>query len=276
MRALLGPALALAAGMIAGAAAVLLVRRRVSPKVLQSHNEGIENYLVILTALYGIMTAFVILNLWDQQRAAELNTVRESSDLTAIFRLGRGFSSPHREAVLDAAEAYTHSVIESEWDVMLRETADKLEISEVDRLSVHYPILDRLWDAIIAAKPASEAQRSLQTESITRYEDLLTARRSRLLDSEKRLVPYLWLLLSVGGLFTVLCTLYIGMENELSQAALTGMCAGFIALMLFVVHDLENPFRGSWAIEKEPYQLALMRMDSIRSGSAPAAAAKAR
>jgi hypothetical protein len=268
MSSLLTPLAILAVSMVVSGAVVIAVRRKVPLKVLQSHNEGIENYLVILSALYGIMTAFVILDLWAQHRAAEVNTVQESNAATAIFRLGRSFPSPQREQILDATQVYVRGVIDTEWDLMLAENASKQSHSRVDQLSIEYPLLDRVWDPLVSAQPGTETQKSIQAQAIARYEDLLAARRTRLLDSEKRVVPYVGLLLVLGGLFTAICMLYIGMENAWSQVLLTGMCVGFIALMLFVVHDLENPFRGSWAVGKESYSLALRRMESVRAGDA--------
>lgn len=263
MSSLVWPLCVLAAGMLLAAAGHFTVRHHVPLPILRAHNEAIGNYLVILATLYGILLGFTILTLWGGQQDAEKNTVVEANELTSLFRIGRSLPGSRQGDLLSGIRAYARSVADKEWKSMARNTGAKENFSEIDRLSIEYPVLDEIWADLTAFKPATEAEKILLAQAVRRYEGLLAARRIRLLESERHLPPYLWVVMVVGGVFIVACTYFIGMENIRSQAILIAMTAGFIGLMLFVIWDMENPFRGFWAVSKKPYELSIMRMDSV-------------
>jgi hypothetical protein len=246
---LVEPILLTLAVMLLSGAGFYLVRRRVSLDVLRAHNEAVENYIVIIAALYGVLLAFVVLELWEQQRSAEENVSREAISLRVLYRLGAFL--PGAAEVQEAARRYTESIPAKEWTLMLGRRAGHEERSHE---------MDRLWSVLMAIEPRTERERTVFAEAVSRLTALAEYRRVRLADSGKELAAYLWLALVVGGLFLVATTYFIGLENLKSQILLTAMSGGFIALVLFVVHDLQSSFHGNWRVNPEPYYSVLEMM----------------
>jgi hypothetical protein len=235
--------------MLLCGAGFYVVRRRVPLNVLRAHNEAVENYIVIIAALYGVLLAFVVLELWEQQRDAEENVSREAISLRVLYRLGAFL--PNAGEVRKVTREYTASIPRAEWPHMLEGVRAHQENS---------PELNRLWSVFMAVEPRTEREKAVFSDVVSRLGALSETRRTRLIDSGKVLASYLWAALLIGGVFLVATTYFIGLENTRSQIALTAMSGGFIALVLFVVHDLQSPFHGEWRIDPEPYYSVLEMM----------------
>lgn len=238
-------------GMIGCALCVLAIRRRFQLDLLQPNNEVVAHYLTLVTALYGLFFGFVIVSLWEQQRGAEDNVVQEASDLRTVFRLADGVSDPARSRIRAAAVDYAGEVIEDEWPRLVEGDAT---------LSYHHPAKDRIWQAIMAHTPADDREHAFFGSLIEHFESLSDARRKRSYDSLRGLPAYLWLILVLGSGLSIACTLFLGTSNLRTQALLSGVSGGLIALMLFVVHDLQHPFSGHWVVSPAAFELAAERM----------------
>jgi hypothetical protein len=246
-------------GLLACALCVLGIRRRFRLDLLQPNNEVVAHYLTLLTALYGLFFGFVIVSLWEQQRSAEDNVVQEASDLRTVFRLADGLAEPARTQIRRATIDYAHEVLADEWPRL---------VAGDETLSYHHPAKDRIWQAILDHAPDDERQQAFLASLIEHFENLSDSRRKRSYDSLRSLPAYLWLILVLGSGLSVACTLFIGTVNLRTQALLSGVSGGLIALMLFVVWDLQHPFGGHWVVSPEPFRLAAERMQHALHGPA--------
>ena len=238
-------------GMIGCAVSVLVIRRRFQLDLLQPNNEVVAHYLTLVTALYGLFFGFVIVSLWEQQRGAEDNVVQEASALRTVFRLAEGVAEPARSQIQAAAVDYARDVIEVEWSRL---------VEGDETLSHQHPAKDRIWQAIIGHTPGDDREYEFVGPLIEHFESLSDARRKRSYDSLRGLPAYLWLILVLGSGLSIACTLFLGTVNLRTQALLSGVSGGLIALMLFVVHDLQNPFSGHWVVDPGAFELAAERM----------------
>jgi hypothetical protein len=96
---------------------------------------------------------------------------------------------------------------------------------------------------------------------IDHFESLSDARNQRCYDALRTLPDYLWLILVMGSGLSIACTFFIGTANLRTQVLLSGVSGGLIALMLFVVYDLQRPFRGYWVASPQAFELAVERME---------------
>lgn len=246
-------------GFLAIALCVLLIRRRFHLDILQSNNEIVAHYLTIVTALYGLFFGFVIVSLWEQQRDAEDNIIAEAKELRTVFRLADGLSEPARGEIRAMAIAYAREVIDTEWPQL---------IAGDEALSYHHPAKSRLWARIVSHTPATDVEQTFFGSLVEHFESLSDARNQRSYDALRTLPDYLWLILVLGSALSIACTFFIGTANLRTQLLLSGVSGGLIVLMLFVVHDLQRPFRGYWVASPMAFELAVERMEHAVKESA--------
>ena len=66
-----------------------------------------------------------------------------------------------------------------------------------------------------------------------------------------------WLVLLVGGLFTVSYTFFFGMKNIKAQYLCTTTLTVTITLILFLIYVLDHPFTGANRVSTEPLRQAM-------------------
>lgn len=240
-------------GFLVFGACVFLERRYVPLQVLQRNNEMITHYLAIVMGLYGVLSGFIIVSLWEQQRMAEDNIVLEASELRTVFRLSQGLGEPVQSELRQASIGYARAVIEREWQRLVRGDPT---------LNFDHPEKDRMWRAIVAYEPRGPREEALYEELLSHFEDLSDARRKRCYDAQRGLPAYLWLVFLVGSFLCLACILFIGTESLRTEAFLTGICGGLVCLLIFVVYDLQSPFRGRWIATPRAFESALERMQN--------------
>ena len=99
--------------------------------------------------------------------------------------------------------------------------------------------------------------------------DLLTAierdRVSRLSMSSGGLHGFLWAVLWTGTIVTVGFTLLFAFENVPLQLTMIGTLAFALALVLFLIASLDNPFRGQVRVSSEAFHNALRNFEQIET-----------
>jgi len=242
-------------GSLLTAFGVVHLRRRVDHPFLHTSGDVIGNYVMVVTAIYGIFAAFVIVNLWEQRNLAERNIIDETNALHGLFRVAKTLPQPQRGALLRGAHRYVAAVLEEEWPAMLK--------GDVHHLEIDYSHVDPLWAPLMSLEPRSERDKTLYSEAIRHCEDILMARRIRLLDSEKSLAVHLWIILIAGALINIAFMFMVGAEHAGAQALFTGMSTCLILLLIFAVADLQRPFKGEWRVTPEPFSVLRDRMDEV-------------
>jgi hypothetical protein len=101
-------------------------------------------------------------------------------------------------------------------------------------------------------------QRVLETS-----EKAYIARRTRLLDAEAALGSLLWTLVIVGGLATIVPTLFIHVEHRGFLVVAKTCMITLLVLTVYTIYDLQRPFRWSWPVEPRPYILIQERMQQV-------------
>jgi hypothetical protein len=68
-----------------------------------------------------------------------------------------------------------------------------------------------------------------------------------------------------------------GLGDFPSLALMTASLAGCVSFVLFLIHDLDNPFTGDWRVTPEPLVLVLERLElAARMAAEPGAGEGAR
>ena len=144
--------------------ATLLLVRRFFPSLAR----GEENEIAVLSveivgAVYGILLGFIIVSLWEGFDAADENVGREATALSQIVRSAQAFDPVARDEVTRAVGAYTHAVVDEEWDLLREGKASTLAANDISAL---YAVLQ-------SYEPKTEAQKTFYTASVERLNDAL-------------------------------------------------------------------------------------------------------
>jgi hypothetical protein len=251
-------------GLSIGAALVgqVVVRRLVRQELLSAHTTVAGIIYATLAVVYGVILGQVVIAAWGDYTDAENAVDLEVSSLVNLYRLADGWPAADREAVQQAVIAYAQAVLDSEWPAMQR--------GELPVSAGGYPPMLAIWEAYREITEPSVRASYEFGASIGELTDLESARSLRLVVSERPLPNLLWAALFTGAVITVAFSYLLAVENRLVQGMMLGALSGLIALLLFLVHTLEYPFRGSTGIEPSAFKVMLVQTGPPATRDGPA------
>jgi hypothetical protein len=172
-----------------------------------------------------------------------------------LFRLAREFPAPAGPELMQQIVAYNKEIVSLEWPLMAN-----LDFSELDRRSSK---LDKIWEDSVHLHPVSPVEEALYHRVLEAGEKTYVARRMRLLDAEASLGHLLWTLVILGGIATIVPTLFIHVQHVHFLVIAKTCMVTLLVMTVYTIYDLQRPFHSSWPIEPRPYILVQERMEQI-------------
>lgn len=106
-----------------------------------------------------------------------------------------------------------------------------------------------------------EFQEDRKSEALDKLNEVYSERHERLTRAfDRGVVAVVWFVLIVGSLVCVLLPNLFGGTKLFPHIVLVSTLAGALALLLFAIFQLQNPFSGGSRIEPEAFQWALARL----------------
>ncbi|MEU6239237.1 DUF4239 domain-containing protein [Kitasatospora sp. NPDC047058] len=223
----------------------LLAYRRHPALATGEHNEMVGVVLGMFGAIYGIILAFVIVNLWTQLEGTMSVVATEATSASQIVRDARAFPPEHQAAVDAAVKGYVHSVVEVQWPLMREGRGD------FSRTAEH---VEAMYAALRGFEPQSQSEQVFYQEAVDSLNDVVAQRRSRIADSKLSLPPLLWLLVIGGALVILPLTFIYGIRNRRIRLLFVGSVAGLIGFSLLLVLVLDRPFAGDLCVSPQPFK----------------------
>jgi hypothetical protein len=232
-------------------AGLVLVQRLVPLPLRESHNEGLAIIYAALYVMFGVMVGFSAYLVLNKYNTSQETVKREANSVEEIYRLAEQFPEPKREQIQELATSYARVVVDEEWPLM-RE----------DEVSPRAGALaDELQRSIQDFEPGTVSEQTLYSQGLERVRDLDEAREVRLLNVREGLPPILWIALVSIGIDTILFTYFVGMKNAWLHAwAVAALTAG-IALILYAIAALDQPFGTDFRVGSEAFELALRAIE---------------
>ena len=241
-------------GMALACLGLLLTRALVPDQELgrTDANVAIAGYVATIATIYAVLLAFVVFVVWEQLNDARHVVEAEGSQMENLLRMRLGVPEPARSSLGRALVAYGDAVVREEWSVSRvghRQGAGDVESAR--------GALDAAWETVTRLEPTSHAEEVVHEQLIKGMDELSKLRSKRLLMDQQRMHPIMWTLLIGGALFTVASMALFQMESAWLHAVLSALLGGVLTFILFLVHDLDDPFDGIWQVEVEPISRAL-------------------
>jgi hypothetical protein len=215
----------------------------------------VAGYLYAVVGLvYGILMAFVVFAVWERYASVDGAVTAEAADLVTVFRDTQFFPAHLRPTAQADLVAYAHHVMETEWpthgELLTHKTPDPL---------------NPLWKIFSEVRPQTGWQIAQAQNTGAHIYTLENQRHLRHLSGEATLPAIFWLVLILGGAFTVGFSYFFHIEQFLVQASMTAVLAGLIGSVLFLIVCLNDPFTGQVHVSKYPFAHALLQFEALNN-----------
>jgi hypothetical protein len=232
----------------------LLAFRAVAPiDDLRAASNELGNYLQTVGGIYAVLLAFVVYVVWGQFNEARIYLDREATALVDLHRTSSALPSRSRAQIQSGLRDYVDAVLRDEWPAMA--CGDEATLDRVAEL------LELVWLAIHACKPANDCQHTVYGEVLGRFNQLTDLRTSRLSAARARIPVAMSILLYTGALLTVGSVYLLAFDKLWLHMLVTAALAGAISHILFLIRDLDDAFAGDWQIAKAPFERARRNFD---------------
>jgi hypothetical protein len=240
--------------MVIAGSISLLIRRLFPLHTLQAHHEVAFPIFLQIGVIYAMLLSLVFSVAWDGFRKTQNDLEMEAASLITLVHLSQGLSNPTRQQIQQGIARYTQSIISREWDVMKSRHED----------IITWELLNGIENIYLTFQPKNITENAIYTESLRRLSDARTYRRTRIFQVTQPEPFGLWVMLSAMGLTVMGISYLFGMEYVWSQAALTAVLAGMIAVIIMVVIVLDRPYSGFVPmVQPKVFEDALQKINLI-------------
>jgi hypothetical protein len=240
--------LVVAVSTVLAVAGMFFVRSKVNLKTLQSYHEVAGYLLGVIGTLYAVLLGFVTVEAMNNVQDARVTVEQEANCLANVFLLSDGMGKDTRLLVQRTCRRYSDRVIDEEWKAMEK---GQFSLGAYTEIAV-------LWATVTRFKPTDQTEANLHQEMLSQISDLANSRRLRLIQGTHGISPVLWVVLIIGGVFTVIFTYFFGVEDLRIQAFMTVMVAMILSLNMFLISIFGYPYSGELAVRPSAFMLDRM------------------
>jgi Na+/proline symporter len=235
---------------LAALAGLYIVRKNYPAEVLKENHEVAAIIFNAFGLFYGVMVAFVVFVTWSGYSDATKNLEMEANEVADIFHSTEAFPEPARGVIRQGLIDYATSVYN-----------DELKRMSKGEIGLHSTsAMPRLLTAFYQIDEKTMPNRELYAETLKRLNTLAEYRRLRIFAGNDTVPSAIWLVLLVGGVFTVSYTFFFGMKNIRAQYLITTTLTVTITLILFLIYVLDHPFTGTSKVSAEPLKQVMAVM----------------
>lgn len=214
--------------------------------------------LSILATLYAVVLGFVVVDVSDNVQQSKVNIEAEANAMLNIHMFSDGLDPRDKAAIGVSCMAYANAVVDHEWDGM----------SEGKLCPETWITMRQVWASIKNCTPVGEKQNAFYASILENYNQMLSARRTRLVTAIGYVSPIMWLVL-IGGAITTIGFTYFFRTNSLrSQILMTALVSVTLALNLYLIVINSSPFAGDFKIRPQAFSLAA-KMMAMKTGCPP-------
>ncbi|HEX9335991.1 MAG TPA: hypothetical protein VF892_08895 [Pseudonocardiaceae bacterium] len=246
----IGAAWVIGVAILAGACAYF-ARHFTNKEGRAENNESAGQVFTIVGGLQAVLIAFVLIGLFDAVGAAQDTSYQEANSLVAMTWAGDELPQPAGTEIRSLAVTYAHQVINTEWPQMAAHNAVS---------TTGWSTLTELQKAISDTKTTSLWQDSRKAEASNQLLTLYQSRQQRLTDAAAGVSTVIWFALAIGSLLSLGLPLLFGGPKMRAHIVIVSTFAATLAVLLFAIYQLQNPFAGGASIGPDAFRGALGRL----------------
>ena len=213
-------------------------------------NDIVGYVLSCFCVFYGLLLGLIAVTAYQNVSDAGANVGREAAALAALYEDVSGYPDPYGQDLRWLLRDYTRYVIKYAWPLQRRGI-----VPEEGTIRAR-----AFQERLIAFQPATPAQEIIHAEALRQFNVFLEARRLRLFSVNSSLPPSMWYVMILGAVLNIaICWLFD--MRFITQLVLGGILAAYLGTMMFLIFDMNQPFRGDVSITPEAFEMLYRRMD---------------
>jgi len=220
-------------------AGFLVVHRFIPAEVRRIHNDVAGFVFATLGVTYGVLLAFVVLVVWEQFNDAKVNVENEGSVAVVLYK--NVVAYPDEAASRTMKEGllkYVHQAVEEQRHPMPAEQSARGSAAALNQLLA-------LLDGVV---PDSAHEQILYTQILQNLNELSKYRNLRQQAAHEELPSVIWIGVLAGAMITIGFTFLFGTENFWAHIVMMSLLASLIAIVIYVVIEMDHPTTGAVAI----------------------------
>ncbi len=242
---------------------LVIFHRFVDIHVRHKDTETVGLTYAIVAVVYAVLIAFIVVDVFDTFSKGDEIATTEANKLSNLMLDSSGLPEALGNKVRADVDAYIDIVVKTEWPSQQAGKTDS-EIFEAG-----WTMLGNISTELAVFDPASMGQNVNKAEMLHVVDELIKARRGRILAAENHLPDVVWEILLLAGAVAVAYTYLFGAHSFGIHLAITGLIAATIGLVFVLIIALDYPFRGDLSVGDEAY-VSVKETSSGPSAAEPA------
>lgn len=211
-------------------------------RTLKYDNEIAGIVFGVLSLIYSLIIAFVIIAVWENYEELNRTIEKEADYLNSVLVHSKMLPDALRLPTSTAISDYCHKVVEEEWDMADGEAHFQGSAIPSLRMLLYH-------DEDIRNK-YSNVMSILDTD----LSAITSLRRERLTHTHAYVPELVWMILIMGSIMVIIFSYFLHMESMQMKRIYMSFLWGIIGMSLFLVYMLDHPFLGSTQVSKAPFE----------------------
>jgi hypothetical protein len=228
-------------------AGLYIFHRLVDVHTRQKDTDTVGLTFAIVAVVYAVLIAFIVVDVFETSAKDDEIATAEANKLSNLMLDSAGLPPQTAEAVRADLDKYIDIVVKSEWP---SQQAGKLGDAVFDP---GWTVLAHLSTRLAVFEPATMGQNVNKGEMLHTMNELIKARRSRILAAGEHLPFVVWQILLLAGAVAVGYTYLFGAHSFRIHLAITGLVSATIALVFVLIIALDYPFRGEVSVSDDAF-----------------------
>jgi hypothetical protein len=228
-------------------AGLYIFHRLVDLHMRHKDTETVGLTYAIVAVVYAVLIAFIVVDVFETFAKGDEIATAEANKLSNLMLDSAGLPLQIATAVRADLDKYIDIVVKSEWP---SQQAGKLGDAVFEP---GWTALAHLSTQLAEFEPATLGQNVNKGEMLHVMNELIKARRSRIVAAGEHLPGVVWQILLLAGAVAVGYTYLFGAHNFRIHLAITGLISATISLVFVLIIALDYPFRGEVSVGDEAF-----------------------
>ncbi|GLZ28764.1 hypothetical protein Lesp02_09540 [Lentzea sp. NBRC 105346] len=221
--------------------------RRVNARLFGEDREernGLVELVLTGTGLfYGLLLGLIAAATYTTYSDTENSVNSEATSVSALYRDVSNYPEPTRAQLRKDIEDYVRYVIDEAWP---EQQKGEVPLGGRDRVTV-------LQNHLVAFEPVTEGDKILHAEALSQFNSFLVLRQQRINAVTTSLPAALWWVLILGALINLALISMLAVRKLAAHLVISGLFAVFVAMMIFLIVSMDNPFRGEFSVQPDAF-----------------------
>jgi hypothetical protein len=228
-------------------AGLYVFHRLVDVDTRHKDTETVGLTYAIVAVVYAVLIAFIVVDVFETFAKGDEIATAEANKLSNLMLDSAGLPPQMAEAVRGDLDKYIDIVVKSEWP---SQQAGKLGDKVFEP---GWTALAHLSTRLAVFEPTTSGQNVNKGEMLHVMNDLIRARRSRIIAAGEHLPGVVWQILLLAGAVAVGYTYLFGAHSFGIHLAITGLISATISLVFVLIIALDYPFRGDVSVGDDAF-----------------------